>query len=85
LILQFIYCGKNWWYFSIEGSTIGPIEPCTKCGNPTSLYFQGQPVCIDCDRKREGADESVPVRKPAQAEPENSAGRADSGPGEAFG
>jgi len=64
---------------------MGAIEPCIKCGNPTSLYFQGAPVCIDCDRKREGADESVPVRKPAQKEPENSSGRADAKAGEAFG
>lgn len=43
------------------------MEPCAQCGSPTSLFFQGKPVCIDCDRKREGPDNSVPMKKPPQA------------------
>jgi len=31
----------------------------------TSLYFQGRPVCIDCDRQREGPDKTVPMKKPS--------------------
>jgi hypothetical protein len=46
-------------------------EPCVQCSKMTSLYFQGKPVCIDCDRKREGEDKSVPIRKPPQAETAN--------------
>jgi len=44
------------------------IEACVQCGQLTSLYFQGRPVCIDCDRKREGADQTAPVKMPPRPE-----------------
>ncbi len=42
------------------------IEPCIQCGKATSLFYQGRPVCVDCDRKRDGTDLSAPVKKPPQ-------------------
>lgn len=54
--------------FGSEKMYVWGIESCIQCGQPTSLYFQGRPVCIDCDRKREGADQTAPVKKPPRAE-----------------
>lgn len=54
--------------FCIEKMYVWGIEPCIQCGKLTSLYFQGRPVCIDCDRKREGVDHSAPVKKPPRPE-----------------
>jgi hypothetical protein len=50
--------------FGPEKMYVWGIEACVQCGQLTSLYFQGRPVCIDCDRKREGADQTAPVKKP---------------------
>jgi hypothetical protein len=47
---------------------IKQMEACTQCGKPTSLYYQGRAVCIDCDRERKGADESVSLRKSDMSE-----------------
>lgn len=49
------------------------MEPCVICHALTSLYYRGQPVCIDCDLKREQGrehgkernDEFVPKKPPA--------------------
>jgi hypothetical protein len=44
------------------------MESCVICGNPTSLFYRGRPVCIDCDRKREGTDDTAPMKKEPQPE-----------------
>lgn len=61
-----------------------PIEPCIHCGNLTSLYFQGRPVCIDCDRQRDADDNTAPLKKPPQKAEENEK-RDVADPGHAFG
>jgi hypothetical protein len=54
--------------FGVEKMYGWVIEPCIQCGKPTSLYFQGRPVCIDCDRLREGTDQTAPVKRPPRPE-----------------
>jgi uncharacterized Zn finger protein (UPF0148 family) len=28
---------------------------CRICGNPTELFYRGEPICLNCDKKRAGA------------------------------
>ena len=52
------------------------VEPCSLCKAPTSLYYKGTPICVDCERKfytrhtpywKLGIDDKVstqPVKRP---------------------